>query len=59
MVYQSFAYYNLRLEYPEDQKGHGNAIFEIDGIEASKETVAEAIEKDCETSFTGNVTLNV
>ena len=59
VVYKSFAYFSLEVEYPEDPKGYGNAFFVIDGIEAGKETIAEAVEKDCETAFTGSVTLEV
>ena len=59
VVYKSFAYFSLEVEYPEDPKGYGNAFFVIDGIEAGKETIAEAVEKDCETAFTGYVTLEV
>ena len=57
VVEQSFAYYSLKLEYSEDPKGYGNAFFFIDGIEAGEETIAEAVEKDCKTAFTGSVTL--
>ena len=59
VVYQSFAYYSLKLEYQKDPKGYGNAIFEIDGIEAGKESMSEAVEKGCEKAFTGSVTLEV
>ena len=43
VVDQSFAYYSLKVEYPEDQKGYGSATFEIDGIEAAEESMSEAV----------------
>ena len=59
MVDQSFAYYNLKFENQDEKVGYLNAIFEVNGIEASKETISEAVEKGCEKAFTGFVTLKV
>ena len=47
-------FYNL-----EDKAGFSSAIFEVDGIEASKETLAEAVKNGCEKAFNGTVTLEV
>ena len=43
----------------EGKVGYSNATFEIDGFEASYETISEAVERGCEESYAGNITLNV
>ena len=60
MIDQSFAYYNVDFEDNLNGKvGFSYAIFEVDGIKASKETISEAVKNGCEKAFTGTVTLKV
>ena len=59
MIDQSFVYYNVKFEEQDGKVGFSSAIFEVDGIEASKETISEAVKSGCEKAFTGTITLRV
>ena len=59
MVDQNFAYYNVDFEELNGKVGFSSAIFEVNGIEASKETISEAVKNGCEKAFNGTVTIKV